>query len=178
MDGVVGVECRAPKAGALPGCATPRHEVRKDYKVLPNRTVAPSVQFGLHGMNPKTETVLTRTPCREAPANGKAKVLATSERIQADGGRAFQQLPEHCSTCEGTGHSAATAIQVETRRKRTFACRPVDRGFATLDRHDRSSNKRRNRLLEWHREFPRCILQELFGPPNQKARPRTILEAT
>jgi hypothetical protein len=32
----------APKAGALPGCATPRHEVRKDYKGLPNRTVAPS----------------------------------------------------------------------------------------------------------------------------------------
>src|ERR1700730_7283078 len=26
MDGVVGVECRAPKAGALPGCATPRHD--------------------------------------------------------------------------------------------------------------------------------------------------------
>src|ERR1700693_1697895 len=25
MDGVVGVEYRAPKAGALPGCATPRH---------------------------------------------------------------------------------------------------------------------------------------------------------
>jgi hypothetical protein len=47
MDGVVGVECRAPKAGALPGCATPRHEVRKDYKALPNRTVAPSDQFGL-----------------------------------------------------------------------------------------------------------------------------------
>ena len=132
----------------------------------------------VRGMNPETETVLTRTPCREAPANGKAKVLATSERIQADGGRAFQQLPEHCSTCEGTGHSAATAIQVETRRNRTFACRPVDPGFATLDRHDRSSNKRRNRLLEWHREFPRCILQALFGPPNQKARPRTILEAT
>src|ERR1700730_8935728 len=42
----------APNAGALPGCATPRHEVRKDYKVLPNRTVAPSVHFGLHGVNP------------------------------------------------------------------------------------------------------------------------------
>jgi len=28
MDGVVGVECRAPKAGALPGCATPRHYAR------------------------------------------------------------------------------------------------------------------------------------------------------
>ena len=27
----------APKAGALPGCATPRHEVRKDYKGLPNK---------------------------------------------------------------------------------------------------------------------------------------------
>ena len=37
----------APKAGALPGCATPRHEVRKDYKALPNRTVAPSDQLGL-----------------------------------------------------------------------------------------------------------------------------------
>ena len=37
----------APKAGALPGCATPRHEVRNDYKALPNRTVAPSDQFGL-----------------------------------------------------------------------------------------------------------------------------------
>ena len=34
----------APKAGALPGCATPRHEVRKDYKGLCNRTVAPSDQ--------------------------------------------------------------------------------------------------------------------------------------
>src|SRR5580700_10929326 len=32
----------APKAGALPGCATPRHELRQDYKGLPNRTVAPS----------------------------------------------------------------------------------------------------------------------------------------
>ena len=37
----------APKAGALPGCATPRHEVRNDYKALPNGNVAPPVQFGL-----------------------------------------------------------------------------------------------------------------------------------
>jgi transposase-like protein len=79
----------APKAGALPGCATPRHEVRKDYKGLPNGTVAPSDQFRLHGVNPKTETVLTRTLCREAPANGNPTSLATSERIQADGRRAF-----------------------------------------------------------------------------------------
>src|SRR5216683_7622616 len=35
----------APKAGALPGCATPRHEVRNDYKTLPNENVAPPVQF-------------------------------------------------------------------------------------------------------------------------------------
>jgi hypothetical protein len=28
MDGVVGVSFRAPKAGALPGCATPRHSLR------------------------------------------------------------------------------------------------------------------------------------------------------
>jgi hypothetical protein len=34
MDGVVGVECRAPKAGALPGCATPRHEVNIHFKAL------------------------------------------------------------------------------------------------------------------------------------------------
>src|SRR5277367_1999214 len=37
----------APKAGALPGCATPRHEVRNDYKALPNGNLAPPVQFGL-----------------------------------------------------------------------------------------------------------------------------------
>src|SRR5277367_329189 len=105
----------APKAGALPGCATPRHEVRNDYKALPNRTVAPSDQFGLHGVNPKTETVLTGTLCREAPANGNPTSLATSERIQADGRRAFQQLREHCSTCEGTGYATAAAIQVEKK---------------------------------------------------------------
>ena len=37
MDGVVGVEFRAPKAGALPGCATPRHEgallILKDFSI-------------------------------------------------------------------------------------------------------------------------------------------------
>jgi hypothetical protein len=94
---------RAPKAGALPGCATPRHEVRNDYKALPKRIVAPPVQFGGHGVNPKTETVLTHTLCREAPANGNPTSLATSERIQVDGHRAFQQLRKHCSPCEETG---------------------------------------------------------------------------
>src|SRR5271154_3416083 len=29
----------APKAGALPGCATPRQKLPKDYKGLPNGTV-------------------------------------------------------------------------------------------------------------------------------------------
>jgi hypothetical protein len=30
-EGAVGVEFGAPKAGALPGCATPRHEVRDSF---------------------------------------------------------------------------------------------------------------------------------------------------
>ncbi len=46
MDGAVGVEFRAPKAGAVPGFATPRHEVRNDYKAVPNKNVAPAVQNG------------------------------------------------------------------------------------------------------------------------------------
>ena len=40
MDGVVGVECRAPKAGALPGCATPRPFVRINYTRLRNTDVS------------------------------------------------------------------------------------------------------------------------------------------
>src|SRR5271156_5050007 len=34
MEGVVGVESCAPKAGALPGCATPRHLLRIDSTAL------------------------------------------------------------------------------------------------------------------------------------------------
>jgi transposase InsO family protein len=67
------------------------------------------------GVNPKIETVLTGTLCREAPANGNPTSLATSERIQADGHRAFQQLRKHGSTCEGTGYPTAAAIQVEEK---------------------------------------------------------------
>ena len=37
-------------------------EVRKDYKGLPNRTVAPSDQFRFHGVNPYCETVLVSGP--------------------------------------------------------------------------------------------------------------------
>ena len=37
----------APKAGALPGCATPRHEVRTHYKALPTLSLAKTTQFGL-----------------------------------------------------------------------------------------------------------------------------------
>src|SRR5579883_1473126 len=36
----------APKAGALPGCATPRHEVRLDYTALANADAAPRGPFG------------------------------------------------------------------------------------------------------------------------------------
>jgi hypothetical protein len=38
---------RAPKAGALPGCATPRHEVRIHYKALPSSSLSKTGQFGL-----------------------------------------------------------------------------------------------------------------------------------
>jgi hypothetical protein len=58
----------APKAGALPGCATPRHEVRNDYKALPNRNLAPPVQFGRHGVNPYFETALLGTPPKCLPS--------------------------------------------------------------------------------------------------------------
>jgi hypothetical protein len=34
MEGAVGIDFCAPKAGALPGCATPRHEVPFNYSVL------------------------------------------------------------------------------------------------------------------------------------------------
>src|SRR5713226_3104217 len=34
MHGAAGVELRAPKAGALPGCATPRQYVRPNYRAL------------------------------------------------------------------------------------------------------------------------------------------------
>src|SRR6266566_7740128 len=35
----------APKAGALPGCATPRHEVLPNYNALSNTIAAPIGQF-------------------------------------------------------------------------------------------------------------------------------------
>jgi hypothetical protein len=35
LNGAVGIGRYAPKAGALPGCATPRQETLSDYKRLP-----------------------------------------------------------------------------------------------------------------------------------------------
>jgi hypothetical protein len=45
MDGVVGVELRAPKAGALPGCATPRLKGTIHSKALSNFLPAPTHGF-------------------------------------------------------------------------------------------------------------------------------------
>jgi hypothetical protein len=50
MDGVVGVECRAPKAGALPGCATPRRDERLDYTLCDSEAEA-ALRCSNHSFN-------------------------------------------------------------------------------------------------------------------------------
>jgi len=46
MDGVVGVAGCAPKAGALPGCATPRQCVRPNYRALRRFAAARITKWG------------------------------------------------------------------------------------------------------------------------------------
>jgi len=45
---MVRMRYRAPKAGALPGCATPRQETLIDYKAFTNVDVAQRSQFDLN----------------------------------------------------------------------------------------------------------------------------------
>ena len=45
---MVRMRYRAPKAGALPGCATPRQETLIDYKAFANVDGAPRGQFDLN----------------------------------------------------------------------------------------------------------------------------------
>src|SRR5579863_1389336 len=77
MKGVVGVELRAPKAGALPGCATPRHDVHLNFKALSTFRVnksceqeTPAASTRIYSVTivlvPPEVRLMTRTP-RRAP---------------------------------------------------------------------------------------------------------------
>src|SRR6476660_2042712 len=48
----------APKAGALPGCATPRHEVRSNYTRLANRDAASRAHLRICRFSRKLRTGL------------------------------------------------------------------------------------------------------------------------
>src|SRR5215469_6862274 len=58
----------APKAGALPGCATPRRQLRIDYTAIENSDAAPTSQFGLQLCQVKfTESLLFPNPKQDRP---------------------------------------------------------------------------------------------------------------
>ena len=59
---------RAPKAGALPGCATPRHEVTSNYKALCRFLATPAPLVSAQMFDFGDAVVMT---CQHQPYTGK-----------------------------------------------------------------------------------------------------------